>query len=116
MARVDVDRDGRKTAWHNPVLRFSGTSRAPAEVVYDLLADLRSHLEWGGTRLARSSQRLMSLDAPPGISLRARQATRDQKLHHAQTSSQLRPRHVPCRHISRSGSTTTAAFAAEQAE
>ncbi len=38
---------------------------APASVVYDLLADLRSHLEWGGTR-QRSDFRLLSLVAPDG--------------------------------------------------
>jgi len=41
------------------------TSRAPAEVVWDLLADLRSHREWGGERQKRNT-RLLSLDAPEG--------------------------------------------------
>lgn len=41
------------------------TSSAPAEVVYDLLADVRSHLVWGGER-QRSKTRLLSVDAPEG--------------------------------------------------
>jgi Polyketide cyclase / dehydrase and lipid transport len=44
---------------------FTGRSRARPEQVYDVLADLRSHLEWGGTRQFRSF-RLVSLDAPDG--------------------------------------------------
>jgi Polyketide cyclase / dehydrase and lipid transport len=65
MAKVDVDRDGRKTAWHNPVLNFSGHCKASPEVVYDLLADLRSHLEWAGERQLETT-RLLSMDAPEG--------------------------------------------------
>lgn len=65
MATTDVERDGRGTAWRNPVLRFEGTSRAPAEVVYDLLADLQSHLEWAGQRQLQTT-RLLTLAAPPG--------------------------------------------------
>lgn len=42
-----------------------GTSRAPAEEVWDLLADLRSHREWGGER-QRTSTRLVSVEAPEG--------------------------------------------------
>ena len=39
---------------------------APAEVVYDLLSDLRTHTEWGG-RLQKSEKfRLTSIEAPPG--------------------------------------------------
>ena len=39
--------------------------QAGPEAVYDLLADLRTHLEWGGTRQRRDF-RLITLDAPPG--------------------------------------------------
>lgn len=39
-----------------------GTS---AEVVYDLIADVRSHLEWGG-RMQRKNYRLLSIEAPEG--------------------------------------------------
>jgi hypothetical protein len=65
MVKTDVERDGRRTAWRNPVLRFEGSCRAPAEVVYDLLADLHSHLEWAGQRQAETT-RLLTLEAPPG--------------------------------------------------
>jgi Polyketide cyclase / dehydrase and lipid transport len=65
MANTDVTREGRKTSWRNPVLRFEGSCRAPAEVVYDLLADLQSHLEWAGRRQGETT-RLLTLDAPPG--------------------------------------------------
>ncbi len=54
-----------RTPWRNPVLRFEGSCRAPAEVVYDILADLRSHLEWGGERQLETT-RLLTLEAKPG--------------------------------------------------
>lgn len=38
---------------------------APAEVVYDLLADLRSHLAWAGEQQGKKT-RLVSLEAPEG--------------------------------------------------
>jgi hypothetical protein len=65
MAKTDIERDGRRTAWRNPVLRLEGSCRAPAEVVYDLLADLPSHLEWAGQRQGETT-RLLTLTAPPG--------------------------------------------------
>ena len=49
-------RDGRE--W-----KFTGRSKARPEDVYDLLADLQSHLEWGGRRQFKSF-RLLSLDGP----------------------------------------------------
>jgi hypothetical protein len=48
-----------------PTARFSRTCEAPPAVVYDLLADLRSHLQWGGTQQS-GDFRLLSLDAPDG--------------------------------------------------
>src|SRR5919106_2431781 len=65
MAKTNVERNGSRTVWRNPVLRFEGSCRAPAEVVYDLLADLQSHLEWAGQR-QRETTRLLTLTAPPG--------------------------------------------------
>jgi len=65
MPGTDVERDGRRTAWRNPVLRFERSCRAPATVVYDLLADLPSHLDWGGQRQGETT-RLLTLDAPQG--------------------------------------------------
>jgi hypothetical protein len=45
--------------------RISAAGRAPAEAVYGLLADLQSHLEWGGRRRSKKS-RLLSMEAPQG--------------------------------------------------
>lgn len=47
------------------VIRFSDYCRSPAEVVYDVLADLRTHLEWAGTG-EDDSFGLKTLDAPEG--------------------------------------------------
>jgi Polyketide cyclase / dehydrase and lipid transport len=44
---------------------FTGRSQAQPEQVYDVLADLSSHMEWAGNRQYRSF-RLVSLDAPDG--------------------------------------------------
>jgi hypothetical protein len=46
-------------------LRFEGTCRAPADAVYDLLADLGSHLEWAGARQLETT-RLLTMDSPLG--------------------------------------------------
>ena len=43
----------------------SVTSAAPPEVVYDLVADLGSHLDWSGER-ASDTFKLLTLDAPDG--------------------------------------------------
>jgi len=47
-------------------VRLQETSRAPAEVVYDLLADIPSHLEWGGRMQPKKTYRLLSVEAPEG--------------------------------------------------
>jgi len=47
------------------VVRLVETSRAPVEAVYDLLADVPGHLEWGG-RQQRTKYRLLSVEAPEG--------------------------------------------------
>jgi hypothetical protein len=65
MAKTDITSGGRRTAWRNPVLRFEGSCGAPAEVVYDLLADLPSHLDWAGLRQLETT-RLLTMEAPPG--------------------------------------------------
>ncbi len=46
-------------------MHLSRSSSAPPEVVYDLLADLGTHLTWAGTRQTNDF-RLLSLDAPAG--------------------------------------------------
>lgn len=66
MAKVQVHGGGGRTRWRNPVIRFEGYSRAPAEVVYDLLADLPSHLDWAGQRQLETT-RLLTLEAPTGL-------------------------------------------------
>lgn len=42
-----------------------GESRASAEQVFDVLADLRSHLSWAGER-QKGTTRLLTLEAPEG--------------------------------------------------
>jgi hypothetical protein len=44
---------------------FSRTCTAPPEAVYDTVADLRGHLDWGGRRQWRMF-RLLALSAPDG--------------------------------------------------
>jgi hypothetical protein len=46
-------------------VRLEAPSRAPTEAVYDLLADVPSHLEWGG-RQQKKKYRLLSVKAPEG--------------------------------------------------
>jgi uncharacterized protein YndB with AHSA1/START domain len=45
------------------VVQVEEAARVPAEAVYALLADLRTHLEWAGTR-QKPRTRLLSIDAP----------------------------------------------------
>jgi hypothetical protein len=47
------------------VVRVEATSAAGPQTVYDLLADLSSHLVWAGERQAKKT-RLLTLDAPGG--------------------------------------------------
>src|SRR5438309_11144064 len=65
MAKTQLERTGRRSNWRNPVIRFEGSCRAPAERVYDLLADLQSHLEWAGRRQSETT-RLLTLEGPQG--------------------------------------------------
>ena len=44
-------------------VQFSGMCSAPAEAVFSLLADIGSHLEWGGTQ-QRGFFRLLSINGP----------------------------------------------------
>ena len=46
-------------------LRVEVPSRASAESVYDVLADVRSHLEWAGERQKKKT-RLLTVEAPDG--------------------------------------------------
>jgi hypothetical protein len=65
MATTQMRRAERRTRWRNPVLRFEGFCPAPPEAVYDLLADLQTHLEWAGQR-QHETTRLLTLETPPG--------------------------------------------------
>jgi hypothetical protein len=47
------------------VVRVEATSTAKPQTVYDLLADLSSHLVWAGERQAEKT-RLLSIEAPAG--------------------------------------------------
>jgi hypothetical protein len=44
----------------------SVTSTAPPEVVYDVIADLPSHLVWSGERAESDGFKMLTLDAPEG--------------------------------------------------
>jgi polyketide cyclase/dehydrase/lipid transport protein len=48
-----------------PHLQITRFCKARPEAIYDLLADLRTHIEWGGARQSREF-RLISLESPPG--------------------------------------------------
>jgi hypothetical protein len=49
-----------------PQIQISRFCKATPEAVYDLLADLRTHIEWGGARQSREF-RLVSFESPPGL-------------------------------------------------
>jgi hypothetical protein len=49
---------------HEIVVAVEKRCSAPAEVVYDLLADISSHLIWGGERQKEGKPRLTAIDAP----------------------------------------------------
>ena len=48
------------------VVKVTEPSTASASAVYDLLADIRSHLEWGGRMQQKKTYRLLTIDAPDG--------------------------------------------------
>jgi hypothetical protein len=66
-ARAMADRRVNVLRGRPLVGRISETCRAPAEAAYDLLADIRNHLEWGGRWRSKRS-RLLSIEAPAGAS------------------------------------------------
>jgi hypothetical protein len=49
-----------------PSMQLTRLCSVPQEVVYDFLADLDTHLTWGGTEQT-SDFRLLTLEAPPGL-------------------------------------------------
>lgn len=46
--------------------RTSVTTKAPPEVVFDVVVDLRAHLIWSGERAKDPTFKLLALDAPDG--------------------------------------------------
>lgn len=57
---------GRANALKEPItIRLEEPVRAPAEVVYGLVADLRSHLRWAG-EMQKKTFRLVSMEGPEG--------------------------------------------------
>ena len=48
------------------VTQTAVTSSAPPDVVYDVIADLRNHLDWSGERADDEKFKLLSLEAPDG--------------------------------------------------
>lgn len=59
--RANALREGQEL-----VFRLDVRCGAPAEVVYGLLADVRSHLVWAGEMQRKKNFRLTSVDAPQG--------------------------------------------------
>jgi hypothetical protein len=58
---IEISRDG---GFYRVVVKEE--CRARRETVYDVLADLRTHMEWGGSWHTSKTQRLQSMDAPEG--------------------------------------------------
>ena len=58
---IQVDRTGGRYR-----VTVSERTAAPLEAVYDLLADLSTHIEWGGSWHPSRTQRLQSMEAPNG--------------------------------------------------
>jgi hypothetical protein len=50
----------------NPYIRLTRRCGTSPEVVYGVLANLRSHLEWGGAKQS-ADFRLLSMEAPDGV-------------------------------------------------
>ena len=62
--------NGRANALRGELgIHLEETTTAPAGIVYDRLADVRSHLEWGGKMQPKQNFRLLSVDAPEGPAL-----------------------------------------------
>ena len=58
---MEVDRTGGLYR-----VTVSERTAAPPEAVYDLLSDLGTHIEWGGSWHPSRTQRLQSMEAPEG--------------------------------------------------
>jgi hypothetical protein len=58
---IEVERNGEVYK-----IRLSEACAAPPEVVYGLLSDLSTHMEWGGSWHPTRTQRLLSMESPKG--------------------------------------------------
>jgi hypothetical protein len=57
--------NGRANALRGELhVHLEETSTASAEAVYDRIADIRSHLDWGGSMQPKKTFRLLSIEAP----------------------------------------------------
>jgi hypothetical protein len=65
MERQSMQGPGTNVLKRELVARAEVVARAPAEVVYDVLADVRTHLRWGG-EMQREKNHMVSIDAPDG--------------------------------------------------
>lgn len=56
---------------YGEVLRFDAetTSTATPQDLYDVLADLGTHAQWGGRESANKNQALLTVDAPAGLAV-----------------------------------------------
>jgi len=58
---IEIERHGRVYK-----MRLSELCAAPTDLVYSLLSDLSTHMEWGGSWHPSRTQRLLSMEAPQG--------------------------------------------------
>ena len=58
---IEVERNGEVYK-----IRLSEACAAPPEVLYGLLSDLSTHMEWGGSWHPTRTQRLLSMESPKG--------------------------------------------------
>ncbi len=58
---IEVERNGEVYK-----IRLSEACAAPPELVYELLSDLSTHMEWGGSWHPTRTQRLLSMESPRG--------------------------------------------------
>lgn len=66
MARTGIGRPNALKEGRELVIRLEERCVAPAEIVYDLVADLRGHLVWAGEMQPKQNFRLSSIEAPEG--------------------------------------------------
>jgi hypothetical protein len=93
-------RGGAALEWQDElyVVTVELRSGVSAGSVYDLLVDLRTHLEWGGSLQPKRFQHLVAIDCPegpagPGTEFRSVGQTRDGRwIDHSRVTRAVRPR------------------------